>query len=91
MARSKAAVKAELMKKAEAVIDDLLAWHKETDQPNLTQVEGKVLEWRQHLSEEMAPSMIENQAAVRPVPGPNWAGCGVEMRYKGLKDKTVLS
>jgi len=82
MAKSKAVIKAELMKKAEAVIDELLDWHEETDRPNLTQVEGKVLELRQRLSEEMA---------VRPVPGPRCAGCGVEMRYKGMKDKTVLS
>lgn len=91
MAKSKAAIKAELMKKAEAVIDELLDWHEETDQPNLTQVEGKVLELRQRLSEEMATTVIENQEAVRPVPGPRCAGCGVEMRYKDMKNKTVLS
>jgi hypothetical protein len=89
--KSRGAMKAELMKKAEAVIDELLDWHQETEQPNLTQVEGKVLELRQRLSEQMAETVIEHQAAVRPVPGPSCAGCGAEMRYKGLKDKTVLS
>jgi len=91
MVKSRAAIKAELMKKAEAAIDDLLDWHEATDQPNLTQVEEKVLEVRQRLSEEMAVTVLENQAAVRPVPGPRCAGCGVEMRYKGMKDKTVVS
>jgi hypothetical protein len=33
MMKSRAAIKAELMKKAEAVIDELLDWHQETDQP----------------------------------------------------------
>ena len=89
--KSRAVIKAELMKKAEAVIDELLNWHQETEQPNLTQVEGKVLELRQRLSEQMAETVIEQQAAVRPVPGPSCAGCGAEMRYKGMKDKTVLS
>lgn len=91
MVKSRAAIKAELMKKAEAAIDDLLDWQEATDQPNLTQVEEKVLEVRQRLSEEMAVTVLENQAAVRPVPGPRCAGCGVEMRYKGMKDKTVMS
>ena len=91
MAKSRAAIKAELMKKAEAVIDELLDWHQATDKPNLTQVEGKVLELRQRLSEQMAATVIEQQATVRPVPGPSCAGCGVEMRYKGMKEKTVLS
>lgn len=91
MVKSRAAIKAELMKKAEVAIDDLLDWQEATDQPNLTQVEEKVLEVRQRLSEEMAVTVLENQAAVRPVPGPRCAGCGVEMRYKGMKDKTVMS
>jgi hypothetical protein len=91
MVKSKVAIKAELMKKAEAVIDELLDWHEGSNQPNLTQVEGKVLELRQRLSEQMAITVIENQAAVRPVPGPSCAGCGAEMRYKDMKAKTVLS
>ena len=91
MAQSRAAIEAELMKKAEAVIDELLDWHQETDQPNLTHVAGQVLELRQRLSEQMAATVIEQQAAVRPVPGPSCAGCGVEMRYKGMKENTVLS
>ena len=57
--KSRAVIKAELMKKAEAVIDELLNWHQETEQPNLTQVEGKVLELRQRLSEQMSETVIE--------------------------------
>jgi len=91
MGKSRAAIKAELMKEAEAAIDELLDWHEERDQPNLTQVEGKVLELRQRLSEQMATTVIAHQGAVRPVPGPSCASCGAEMRYKGMKDKTVLS
>ena len=89
--KSREAMKAELMKKAEAVIDELLDWHLETEQPNLSQVEGKVLELRQRLSEQMAITVIENQEAVRPVPGPSCSGCGREMRYKDMKPKSVLS
>jgi hypothetical protein len=91
MGESKEEMKARLMKEAEVVIDELLEWHLETDKPNLTQVEGKVLELRQRLSEQMSETVIENQAAVRPVPGPECAGCGVEMRYKGMKENRVQS
>ena len=87
----KTTMKAELMKEAEAVIDDLLDWHETTERPNLSQVEEKVLELRQRLSEEMAVTVIEHQAAVRPVPGPRCGCCGQEMRYKGMKEKTVTS
>ena len=66
MPKSQEEMKAKLMKEAEAVIDELLEWHLETDKPNLTQVEGKVLDLRQRLSEQMSQTVIENQAAVRP-------------------------
>jgi hypothetical protein len=91
MGKNRATLKAELMKKAEAVIDELLDWHGQSEQPNLTQVEGKVLALRQELSEAMAATVIADQGAVRPVPGPSCGGCGAEMSYKGQKDKTVLS
>ena len=91
MKKSRAEIKAEMMKKAEEVIDDLLDWQQETEKPKLTEVEEKVLELRQRLSEEMAKTVIEQQATVRPVPGPSCGRCGEEMRYKGTKDKRVVS
>jgi hypothetical protein len=91
VAKSKEEMKIELMKEAEAVIDELLDWHMETEKPTLSQVEGKVLEIRERLSKQMAGTVLENQNAVRPVPGPSCAGCGTEMRYKGLKKNTVIS
>ena len=91
MAKNREEMKIELMKEAEAAIDELLDWHMETEKPNLSQVEGKVLEIRERLSKQMAGTVLENQKAVRPVPGPSCAGCGAEMRYKGLKKNTVIS
>lgn len=91
MAKNVQALKGKLMKEAEAVIDELLAWHVQTDQPNLQQIEDKVLVLRQRLSEQMSQGVIEDQAAVRPVPGPRCDKCGREMGYKGLKKMTVTS
>jgi hypothetical protein len=91
MPKSKQELKTKLMKEAEAVIDELLAWHVETDQPNLAQIEEKVLDLRQRLSEQMSQAVIANQEAVRPVPGPACGQCGQEMRYKGLKKVQVSS
>lgn len=91
MPTSREEMKAKLMREAEAVIDELLDWQEATDQPNMGQVEGKVLELRQRLSEQLSQTVIDNQAAVRPVPGPSCASCGTEMRYKGLKKNRVSS
>lgn len=91
MRKSKEELKAQLMKEAEAVIDELLDWHLQTKEPNLGQVEEKVLGLRQRLSEQMSQAVIANQEAVRPVPGPVCKECGQEMRYKGLKKLQVSS
>ena len=91
MKKSQAEMKAELMKQAERIIDELIEWQAETEQPNFNQIEGKVLELRQKLSEEMTKVTLAGQAAVRPVPGPPCPDCQREMRYKGLKENTVSS
>lgn len=64
MPKSKQDLKTKLMQEAEAVIDELLAWHLEADQPNLGQIEAKVLDLRQRLSEQMSQAVIANQEAV---------------------------
>jgi len=89
--KSQRKMKADLMKEAEAVIDELIKWHRETEKPNLREVEEIVLELRQKMSEQMAQVVIKEQETVRPVPGPVCQGCQQEMNYKGMKEKTVTS
>ena len=83
--------KGSLMKEAESIIDELLAWEAEVEKPNLGQIEEVVLELRERLSQKMAQSMLDAQEDIRPVPGPTCEKCGQEMRYKGQKSKRVKS
>jgi len=84
-------MKAKLMKEAETIIDELIAWNKETDKPNLRQVEEVIVKLRQKMSEQMAQKVIKGQESVYPVPGPVCDGCGKEMNYKGHKKKSITS
>lgn len=77
--------KARLMKQAEGLIGELMDWTDETPEPNLTQIEGKVLELRKRFGEEMAREVIEAQEAKQPGVGPRCPKCSGEMRYKGQK------
>lgn len=77
--------KVRLMKQAESLIDELLDWSDSTPEPNLSQVEGIVLELRKRFSQEMAREVIEAQEAKQPGVGPPCRKCGREMRYKGQK------
>jgi hypothetical protein len=91
MNKSRAETKVELMQQAEAIIDELLDWQVDNEQPSFSQVEAKVLELREKLSVHMTRVTLEGQAAVRPVPGPRCPGCQREMRYKDMKDNTISS
>jgi hypothetical protein len=81
--------KKRLLAKAEELIDELLAWDEETEEPTLTEIEDVVLRLRKELGAEMAEAVISLQEGNRPVPGPACPKCGGEMHYKGQKANGV--
>ena len=89
MKRRRDELRAELLAAAEEVIDELLDWHEGTGAPTLTEIEDVVLKLRKWLGMRMTGIVIEDQEAVRPVPGPSCSTCGQEMHYKGMKAVTV--
>ena len=91
MKRKRTEVKAELLKQAEALIDELLDWNDQTKAPDFTQIEDVVLKLRKQLGEQMALAVIETQDSQRPSPGPQCATCQREMHYKDVKGNTVDS
>jgi hypothetical protein len=89
MKRSREELRAELRAEAEAMIDELLDWHESSGAPTLDEIEEVILKLRKRLGERMAETVIGEQEAVRPVPGPACPTCGQEMHYKGMKEVTV--
>lgn len=89
MKRPRDQMKAELLAEAEEVIDELLDWHEDAGAPTLDEIEDVVLKLRRQLGERMAGTVLEDQEAVHPVPGPDCASCGKEMHYKGMKEVTM--
>jgi tRNA(Ile2) C34 agmatinyltransferase TiaS len=83
--------RAELLKTAEAMIDEFLDWEEQAEKPNLSEIEAAVLKVRRQMSERMAVVAIEDQDAAQPVEAPLCPECGARMRYKGLKPRTVVS
>lgn len=90
MKRTREQLKAELMAQAEQAIEQLIGWADDTPQPTLAQIEDIVLKLRKQLSEQMAQTVLAEQAVTRQsVPGPACPTCGREMRYKGDKAHPV--
>ncbi len=81
----------ELLKAAEAMIDEFLDWEEQAEKPNLSQIEAAVLKMRRQISERMAVVAIEDQDAAHPVEAPLCPHCGKRMHYKGQKARTVES
>lgn len=81
--------KVELMREAEALIDELLDWTASAERPNLSQIEEEVLKLRQRFSEEMTQAVVEVQEAKQPAVGPRCTKCGQVMSYKGQKKVRV--
>lgn len=83
--------RAELLKAAEAMIEEFLDWEEQVAEPNLGQIEAAVLKVRRQLSERMAVVAIEDQDAARPIEASVCPHCGERMRYKGQKARTIES
>ena len=80
--------KAALMQQMESLVDEFVDWTESTSEPNLTQIEERVLELRERFGQALARGAIEAQEAKQPVPGPRCPQCGEEMGYKGQKEVT---
>ncbi len=71
-----------LLAEAKAVIQEVVKWNEEHPAPTLGQIEEAVLKFRKQFGQRVAEVLLENQEAVRPVPGPICPRCQQEMRYK---------
>lgn len=91
MRHSREQKRAELLKAAEAMIDEYLDWEEHAAQPSLREIEAAVLQVRRQLSERLAVVAMEDQDAAQPVEAPLCPDCGAQMRYKGRKKRSVES
>ena len=89
MKRTRAEIETALVVEAKEMFGELRDWNEETESPTLSQIEETVLKLRKRMGERMTELVIEEQEAVRPVPGPACPTCGREMHYKGMKGTTI--
>lgn len=85
-------LKAQMKAKAEAIIEQLLAEKKGPHQITLSEIEQEVQAAGEAIKAALTAGLVE-QVSEEPVavPGPQCAGCGQEMHYKGHKTKRVVT
>ena len=91
MKKSKKQLKANFLKEAEKVFDELMAWDDAIVEPNMREIEMKVLELRKRLGEDLATVIVSRQEKRQPAEKQICEECGEQMENKGLKRKGVES
>jgi len=91
MKKSKEQMKANFLKEAEKVFDELMAWDDAIVEPNMREIEMKVLELRKRLGEDLATGIVSRQEKRQQAEKQICEECGEQMENKGLKSKGVES
>ena len=91
MKKSKEHLKADFLKEAEQIFDELMAWDDAIVEPNMREIEMKVLELRKRLGEDLATGIVTRQEKRQPAEKQICEECGEQMENKGLKRKGVES
>jgi len=91
MKKSREKLRAELLGEAEELIDELMAWDDETQEPDLTQIEEIVLKLRARFGERLAETLLEQQEKRQPAERVYCPRCGGKMVNKGAKQSQVES
>lgn len=88
-----AQLKAEMMKKAEAAIDKLLAEKQPAERISLNEIETLAIRAGQTFREEILRSLVgeSEQAAEEQQVRPSCAKCGKAMHHKGKRRKQVVT
>jgi DNA repair exonuclease SbcCD ATPase subunit len=91
MGPSKEELKAQMMAKAEAAIDKLLAKKKPAEEISLTEIEQLALQAGAEIQQEVTSALVEASRDPVEVPEPTCPECGKPMRYKAHKKKRIVT
>jgi hypothetical protein len=89
MKRSREQIKAELLKRFEQEVDELLDWQEQSQAPNLSQFEDEILAARKQISIALLEEMLRGEEQREPVEAPHCEKCGQPMEGKGKQPQVV--
>jgi len=89
MKRSRAQIKAELLKRFEQEVDELLDWQEQSHEPNLSQFEEEILSARKEISIALLEEMLQGEEQRAPVATPRCETCGRAMEDKGKQPQVI--
>lgn len=91
MSRRNEELKAQLMAKAEAVIDELLASRRDPREATIADIERAVLVAGQRIEQELTATLVKESAAQVEGEWPRCPECGRRMKGKGKRAKRLVT
>jgi len=89
MKRSREQIKAELLKRFEQEVDELLDWQENSQAPNLSQFEEEILAARKEISIALLEELLQGEEQRAPVEAPRCETCGKPMEGKGKQPQVI--
>lgn len=89
MKRSREQIKAELLKRFEQEVDELLDWQAQSQAPNLNQFEDEILAARKEISIALLEELLQGEEQREPVEAPHCGKCGRPMEGKGKQPQVI--
>jgi len=89
MKRSRAQIKAELLKRFEQEVDEILDWQERNQAPNLSQFEEEILVTQKEISIALLEEMLQGEEQREPVDAPRCEQCGRVMEGKGKQPQVI--
>jgi len=86
-----AEIKARLMTKAEAVIDELLAKRKAPEDASLEDIEQAALQLGEQLEQAVTLELVQDSAAAVEREWPTCPQCGARMKAKGKRRQRIVT
>lgn len=84
-------LKREFMEQAQSIFERVMAENEAGEALSLSQIEEKVGELRFELTSKLIESKLKLAVKKQQGPAATCAGCGREMRDKGLKKRTIMT
>lgn len=91
MKKTREQLKADLLKRIEAKLDEVVEWAEAHPKANLTEIETYLLEVDEAIRETLTGEVMSHKESRQEIEAPRCAECGGQTRYKGMKRKTVVT
>ena len=73
------------------ILEEWVEWQKEHPQGTWMEMEEEVMKLQQQFGKQLLQRRVQEWEGKQEIPGPKCRKCGREMRYKGEKERGIVS